>query len=403
MKYLVLLIDGMADLPIEKLDGKTPLEAAQTPCMDELASKSELGIVHVTPDGCKGGSEIGNMSIMGYDPRKFLTGRSPLEAASIGIDMAEDDLALRCNLVCLSEPEPYEKKIMEDYSSGEITTEEADELICAVNKEFKSDFCEFYTGISYRHCLILHHATDHMSFTPPHNITGKCIEDYLPQGDYHEQFLDMMRKSNQLLSEHPVNIKRKEKGLRPANSIWLWGQGRKMSLPSFQERHGIRGAVVTAVDLIKGIAVCAGMKIYEVEGATGTVHTNFDGKAQAGIRAFEEGADLLYMHLEAPDECGHQADIEGKVRSAELIDEKILRPLYDYLKTCGEDFAILITPDHPTPLSTRAHSSDDVPYLLYQSTKEQSGVGPYCERVCKTTGHYVKDGFEILDKMIQEK
>lgn len=403
MKYLVLLIDGMADMPISQLNGKTPLEVAHKPCMDMLAKKSELGILHVTPDGCKGGSEIGNMCIMGYDPRTYLTGRSPLEAASIGIEMADDDLALRCNLVSLSDTEPYERKMMLDYSAGEISTAEADILIKAINTEFKNDFCEFYTGISYRHCLILHHAKDKMTLTPPHNITGKEVTEYLPKGDYATIFLQMMERSNIFLKKHPINLARLDKGLNPANSIWLWGQGRRMSLPSFMQRHGIKGAVVTAVDLIKGIAVCADMKTYEVQGATGTLHTNFTGKAQAGIQAFKDGYDLLYMHLEAPDECGHQGDVSGKVKAGELIDEKVLTPIYQYLKNCGEDFAILITPDHPTPLSTRGHSSDDVPYMIYRSTDEQAGHGCYCEKTCKETGNYIKDGFKIIDSLLQNE
>ena len=329
MKYSVILTDGAADYPVPELDGKTPFEVAKKPCIDALAKKSELGMLHVTPDGCKGGSEIGNLCVMGYDPRVYLTGRSPLEARSLGIEMSETDLALRCNLVTLSADEPYEQKTMVDNTASEISTEDAKALMDDVQKEFGSELMTFYAGISYKHCLIMHNATDKMSFTPPHNIIGKSISEYLPKGDYCDLLLDIQKRSFDFLTKHPINAARVAKGLNPANSLWLWGQGRRMSLPSFESVHGISGAAVTAVDLIKGIALCADMSLVDVDGATGNLHSNFDGKAQTSIEWFKKGVDLVYTHLEAPDECGHQGDVAGKIRSIEIIDEKIVKPIYE--------------------------------------------------------------------------
>lgn len=321
MKYSVILTDGAADYPVPELDGKTPFEVAKKPCIDALAKKSELGMLHVTPDGCKGGSEIGNLCVMGYDPRVYLTGRSPLEARSLGIEMSETDLALRCNLVTLSADEPYEQKTMVDNTASEISTEDAKALMDDVQKEFGSELMTFYAGISYKHCLIMHNATDKMSFTPPHNIIGKSISEYLPKGDYCDLLLDIQKRSFDFLTKHPINAARVAKGLNPANSLWFWGQGRRMSLPSFESVHGISGAAVTAVDLIKGIALCADMSLVDVDGATGNLLSNFDGKAQTSIEWFKKGVDLVYTHLEAPDECGHQGDVAGKIRSIEIIDE----------------------------------------------------------------------------------
>lgn len=401
MRYLVLLIDGMADLPVPELGGRTPLQAAHKPCMDGLARSSVLGVLHVTPDGCKGGSEIGNLAVLGYDPRVYLTGRAPLEAASMGIDMAEDDLAVRCNLVTLSDAPRYEDKVMLDYSSSEISTPEAAELIAAVNEKFGGGSRRFYAGISYKHCLILRHAPDAMSFTPPHNIAGKPIGRYLPQGDMHEELISLMRDSYEFLSAHPVNKARAARGLNPANSLWFWGHGRRMSLPAFKTRHGVSGGVVTAVDLIKGIARCADMKIYEVEGATGNLDTNFEGKADAAVQGFKDGLDLMYLHFEAPDECGHQKDAQGKVRSGELIDSRALSRVLDYLNGTGEPYSVLVTPDHPTLLSTGGHSSLDVPYMIYRSDAPvDSGIDCYCEKTCSETGVYFKDSCRLLDAFI---
>lgn len=401
MKYAVILLDGMADSPLEELSGKTPLEAAQKPNMNDLARTSELGFLKVTPDGCKGGSEVGNLSLLGYDPRVCLTGRSPIEAASIGISLADDDLALRCNFVHLSEGGAYEQKTMDDYSAGEISTAEADALVGALNDAFGGKDCRFYTGISYRHCLVLSGTGENMTLTPPHNIAGRVIKDFLPRGDEEMRLRDMMKKSYAILHDHPVNVARRAAGKNAADSVWFWGQGRRMSLPSFEERFGVKAAMVTAVDLLRGIGRCAGMRTCFVQGATGTVETNFAGKAEAAVAAWKTGCDFVYIHLEAADECGHHGDAEGKRRAAEEIDRHILAPVMRYLYATGEPFRVLITPDHPTPAGTRAHSSDDVPYLLYDSTQKQHGAATYDETSCRAAGNYRADVLSLMNEFIK--
>jgi len=398
-KYLVLLIDGAADEPLEQLNGKTPLEVASKPYMNFLAQNGDAGLLNPTPAGCVGGSDTGNMCIMGFDPSKYLTGRSPLEAAALGIKMADDDVAMRVNLVTVSEDEPFEQKTMVDYSAGEISTAEAAELIKFVGEHLGSDNMHFYPGVSYRHCLIINHALADQTLTPPHNITGQRVTSYLPKGTYCDILLDMMKKSHELLKDHPINKARVAQGKRPANSIWMWGQGTKPMLPSFEKTHGIKGAVVTAVDLVRGLAFLTDMKIYNVEGATGTLSTNFKGKAEAAITAFKEGADLVYLHLEAPDECGHQRDVQGKVRSIELIDSLVLKPVFKYLKAYG-DFGILVTPDHPTPITTGAHTSGTVPFLIYKSDAiASSPVSNYCEKNTAQNGNTL-EGFLAITRMI---
>lgn len=405
MKYFVLLCDGMADLPVPELDMKTPLECAYKPNMDRLAQNGEVGMLNPTPEGCKGGSEVGNLCVLGYDARKYLTGRSPLEAAAIGIHMEQDDVALRCNLVTLSEDEPYADKTMIDYSSDEISTQEAEQLINELNKAFSGERMRFYTGFSYRHCLILKRTGTDMSFTPPHNITGRRIAEYLPQGELSKLLTFMMKRSYDVLKEHPVNEERIKRGLKPANSIWLWGQGRRMTLPLFKEKYGIDGGMITAVDLLKGIANCAGMRLYNVEGATGNLDTNYAGKAEAAIKAFKEGCGLVYLHIEAPDECGHRHEVEGKVKAAEYIDKLTLRPVMDYLENCGEDYKILITPDHPTPLTTRSHSDEPVPFVLYDSNNKNPmhSRSAYSEKEAKASGLYISDGITFLEKIIKDE
>ena len=407
MKYLFLLGDGMSDLPVPELNNKTPLQCANKPTIDYLASKAEVGMVNITPEGCKGGSDVGNLSALGYDPRVYLTGRAPLEAAALGIKMLEQDVALRCNLVCLSENELYEERIMLDYSSDEISTYEASQLIDALNNAFKSTLLEFFPGVSYRHCLILHNALVNMKLTPPHDITDKTIKDYLPKGDHNSLLLDLMKKSAAVLAEHPVNIERIKQGKKPANSIWLWGQGRRLELPAFKEKYGKSGAMVTAVDLLRGIANLAQMRVMHVEGATGNLKTNFVGKAQAVLtafkegNAFEKGVAFCYLHFEAPDECGHRHEVEGKVLAIEKIDGA-LKIVLDGLKAMDEQYCVLIMPDHPTPLSTGSHSSDPVPYLLYRSNAEvQSGVSCYCEEEAKKTGIVAQIGYELIERLLQ--
>lgn len=399
MKYLVLLIDGAADEPVPELQGHTPLEVAHKPYMNYLAQNAEVGMLSPTPPGCTGGSDTGNMCILGFNPAEYLTGRSPIEAAALGIDMAPGDIAMRVNLVTLSDEEPYENKTMLDYSSDEISSEEAAELIACVQERFGNQSMQFYPGISYRHCMIMHHATAGEKLTPPHNITGKCIGEHLPKGDYADALLAIMKESYTLLTDHPVNKARVARGLKPANSVWMWGQGTKPTLPSFKERHGIEGAVVTAVDLVKGLAFLTSMKIYNVPGATGNIHTNFTGKAQAAIQAFKDGVDLVYLHIEAPDECGHRHEVEGKVKAIELIDAKVLGPVFKYLKKQG-DFGILVTPDHPTPLTTRAHSNANVPFLIYRSDVVPiHPVDNYCEASAQKSTIVLDEGYLIITRM----
>lgn len=403
MKYLVLIPDGMADVRVPQLDDMTPMQKAYKPCMDTLAKESLTGTVLNVPTGMVPESDTANMSILSFDPKIYSKGRSPLEALSMGIEMQPDETAFRCNLVTLSEEqENYEDKIMIDHSSDEISTEEADELIKALQEHFGNSERTFYTGVSYRHCLIWKNKPDNYPFMRPHDILGKCIRDYLPVSEGGEEYYAFMKESYQVLNNHPINQARRARGLRPANSAWLWSPGKKPSLPSFSEKWGIQGAVISAVDLIKGIGLCAQMKSIDVPGATGNVHTNYEGKAQAAIDAFKSGIDFVYIHVEAPDECGHRGEIENKVLSIELVDQKILKPVFDYLKECGEEFKVLVLPDHPTPLEIRTHAPDPVPFLLYDSTKEYKGVDCFDEYSVKQTELHVEHGHELLDLMISK-
>ena len=401
MKYLVLIPDGMADEKIEELGGKTPMEAAKKPTCDYLASMSEVGLVSNVPEGIAPGSDAANMAVLSFDPKVYSKGRSPLEAVSMGLQMNDTQVAFRCNIVTLSEDEEYDEKTIIDHSADEISTEEADELIKAVEEAFGNDERHFYTGVSYRHCLLWEGVSDSFPFTPPHDILGKCIKDYLPAGEDGKIFYDIMKASWDILDHHPINEARRARGLRPANSIWLWSPGKKPALPSFKEKWGIDGAVISAVDLIKGIGLCAGMQSIDVKGATGNVHTNYDGKAQAAIEAFENGTDYVYVHVEGPDECGHRAETENKVLSIELIDEKILGPIYEYLKGCGDDFKIVILPDHPTPIRLRTHTMDAVPYMIYSSIEEKAGVSTFTEDSAAATGNYLSEGHRLMDKVIE--
>lgn len=399
MKYIVILGDGMADYKLDILGNKTPLEAANKPNIDLLAQKAEIGLVKTVPDSLSPGSDTANLSVMGYDPLKYYSGRSPLEAVSMGIDLSSTDVTYRCNLVTLSDEIEYDKKTMIDYSSDEISTGEAQEIITFLNSYFKTETINFYNGISYRHCLVVKNGNTGIDFTPPHDILEKKIADYLPKGDGSEFLYSMMKRSNELLKDHPVNIKRIKNGLNPVTSIWLWGEGKKPAIPSFFEKYGIAGSVISAVDLIKGIGVCAKMRVVDVEGATGNIHTNFSGKAQAAIIELKNYSDFVYLHIEAPDECGHRFEIDNKVKSIELIDELVVKPIVKYLEESGEDFGILILPDHPTPLSLRTHTRDPVPYLLFKSNINIVGQNSYTEELAKNTGIYVNNGYEMLDKL----
>lgn len=398
MKYLVMLCDGMADEPNETLGNSTPMEKANKPCMNILAAKAEVGIVKTVAEGLKPGSDVANLSVLGYEPAVYYSGRSPLEAASIGIDLKDTDVTLRCNLVTLSDDEDYENKTILDYCADDISSEEAKILIEYIQEKLGNDVFRFYPGVSYRHCLVWSNGNPHPGvLTPPHDITGKVITDYIPKGEAVDELYDLMKKSYDLLKDHPVNQARIARGKRPANSIWLWGEGTKPLLDNFSEKFGIKGSMISAVDLLKGIAICAGMNSVDVDGATGYLDTNFDGKCKAAIEEFKNGADLVYVHVEAPDECGHRGEIENKVKAIEMIDEHILGPVVEFLKGY-DDFAVLVCPDHPTPLSIRTHTSTPVPYLIYDSKNEiNSGVKVFCEKEARETGNYIEKGFTMMN------
>ena len=403
MKYLVVLCDGMADTPNAALNGKTPMECAAKPNMDALAQNAEVGMCRTVAAGLKPGSDVANLSVMGYDPAVCYTGRSPLEAASIGVDLKPTDVALRCNTVMLSGEENYEDKTMVDYCAGDISTEEAHKIIETVEKELGSDIYKFYGGVSYRHCLVVDNGTTDLgNMTPPHDISGRVIGEYLSKSENAAPLIDLMKKSYEILKDHPVNIERRKKGLHEANSIWLWGEGRRPQLENFKEKNGVSGCVVSAVDLLKGIGICAGMETPEVEGATGYIDTNFEGKTQAGIDAFKRGTDLVYLHFEAPDECGHRGEAQNKVKAIEMIDSRVLTKMLDYLNGCGDDYRILIMPDHPTPLETMTHSSAPVPFLIYDSRKKENGVSSFTEKNAAETGEFVEHGPDIMSMLLEK-
>lgn len=400
MKYVVLLCDGMADLPREDLAGKTPMGTANKPNMDKLAKVSEVGLVKTVIDALKPGSDVANLSVLGYDPTVYYSGRSPLEAGSIGIDMKPTDVSFRCNLVTLSNEEKYEDKTMVDYCSGDISSKEAAELIAYIQEKMGNEEFSFYSGVSYRHCLIWDNGTlDVGTLTPPHDITGKKITEYLGVNQNGARLLDMMKRSYDLLRDHPVNKKRTERGLRPANSIWLWGEGIRKDLMPFEEKYGLKGAMISAVDLLKGIGKFTGMEIIDVPGATGYIDTNFGGKAGAAIDALNRGNDLVYIHVEAPDECGHRFEIENKVKSIELIDELILAPILKAFE--GQDIKILICPDHPTPLALKTHTNAPVPYLIYDSRKKVDGVPKFSEEEAEKTGRFIGVGHTLMEKFLK--
>lgn len=395
MKYVLILGDGMADRPIPELSGKTPLESAKTPMMDELAKQSEIGLVSTIPEGMSPGSDTANMSVCGYNPKIYYTGRSPLEALSIGVAMKDTDVAIRTNVVTLSDDDlPYEEKTIIDHSSSEIDTEDAAVLIEAVQKELGNEMFAYYVGTSYRHLLIWEKGRV-AELTPPHDILGKTIGEYLPKESL---LLEMQKKSYEILNNHPINVARAAAGLNKANSIWFWGAGTKPILTSFEEKTGKKGVMISAVDLLKGIAVGAGMDNKVVEGANGQLHTNYEGKAQAAVDALtKEGYDFAYIHVEAPDEMGHQGSVERKIQAIEYLDERIIRYVKEAMDASGEDYRMLILPDHPTPIEIRTHSSEPVPYLLYDSTKKQDNDWQYSEKCAENGGIYRPLGHELID------
>ncbi|HOQ06886.1 MAG TPA: cofactor-independent phosphoglycerate mutase [Clostridiales bacterium] len=400
MKYVVVLGDGMADYRMPRLGQRTPLQYARKPNIDYLAANGEIGIVRTIPEGMSPGSDTANLSVMGYDPRKYYTGRSPLEAVSMGVKLSDNDLAFRCNLVTLDIDGDYESAVMADYSADEIPTSEAAELIDELNRHLSCDQIRFHAGISYRHCMVWHGGTGTRRLTPPHDILEKRITQYLPAGDNSEMFTDLMKKSYEILADHPVNRSRISRGLRPANSIWLWGEGKKPALPSFAEKYGMNGSVIAAVDLIKGIGICAGLVTIDVEGATGNINTNFRGKAEAALKELKSGKDFVYIHIEAPDECGHRFEVENKVRSIELIDELVVGTLLEGLAEY-DDFSLMVLPDHPTPLSLRTHTADPVPYVIYRKrSSKPSGAAGYDEFEAQKTGIYIEQGHKLMDRFL---
>lgn len=403
MKYVVVLCDGMADYPVPALGGKTPMMCAKKPNIDALASKGEVGLVRTVAKGLKPGSDVANMSVLGFDPKLYYTGRSPLEAASIGVQLKDTDVTLRTNLVTLSDAENYEEKTMVDYCAGDISTAEAAEIMKDVESHFGNDRFTFYAGVSYRHCLVwANGTTDLGDMTPPHDISGRVVGEYLSKSDNAKELIAMMKESYDFLMAHPVNKKRIAEGKRPANSIWLWGEGKKPMLPSFYDTFGKKGAIISAVDLLKGIAKCADMEAPDVDGATGYIDTNFEGKAKAAVDCLKNGCDFAYIHLEAPDECGHRNEPENKVKAIEMIDSRVLPIVLEGLSEIGEDYKIMVLPDHPTPIVTQTHASDPVPYVIYHKDNEKQGVSTVNEETATATGVFLENGPDIMKKFLEE-
>lgn len=398
MKFVVVLADGMADYPLQELGNKTPLQAADKPSIDCIARYGDLGMVKTIPPGMYPGSDTANLSVMGYDPRTCYSGRSPFEAVSMGVPLKDTDVTFRCNFVTLSADEPYEEKVMFDHSADEISTEEAGALLASVQEILHTEVLNFYPGVSYRHILVWNEAPFDFSLTPPHDILGKKIKGFLPAGPYGEMFLQMMKKSHSFLKDHPVNIRRSQKGLGTANSIWLWGEGKKPAVSSFYEKYHVRGSVISAVDLVKGIGLCAGLKSIDVPGATGNYQTNYLGKAQAALDALEKGDDFVYIHIEAPDECGHRHEIENKVKAIESIDKLVIKTIMDGLDGRGEDYKMMVLPDHPTPLKLRTHTAEPVPFLIFQSNRlVEKPQQVYDEFYPRNTGLYFVEGYRLMD------
>ncbi len=398
MKYIVILGDGMADEPLEQLGGKTPLEYAHTPLMDELAGKGEMGLAKTVPDSMKPGSDVANLAVMGYDPTCNYSGRSPLEALSVGVKMEDDDVVFRCNVVTLTENEPYAEKTILDHSAGEISTEDADVLMDTLRENLSTEEFKFYTGTSYRHIMVWRGGKI-LELEQPHDHLGEKIGPFLPKDPV---FRDMMQRSFDLLNDHPMNVQRAAEGKNKANSAWFWGAGTKPSLANFQQKTGKKGAMISAVDLLKGIAVGAGMRVIEVPGATGSLHTNYEGKAQAAVKAvLEEDCDFAYIHVEAPDEMGHQGNIENKIKAIEALDSRVIASVKAAMDASGEPYRLLITPDHPTPIRCRTHTADPVPYILYDSTQERKALARYSEKDAAATGIYEPDGYKLMDRLLE--
>ncbi len=398
MKYLVLIPDGAADYPIPELSGKTPFEVAEKPTLDALAREAKVGNVSNVPADMVPESDTANLAILSYDPKIYSKGRSPLEAMSMGLTMKEGDIAFRCNVVTVSEDgDCYEDKTMLDHSADEITTSEATELVKALQEAFGTDARTFYPGVSYRHCMIWNDPPAYTEFERPHDHLGQGVRDIMPP----EPYATLVRESYEVLNHHPINEARRARGLRPANSIWLWSPGAKPALSSFKEKWGLDATVISAVDLIKGIGICAEMESVDVEGATGNYKTNYRGKAEAAIDAFRRGKDLVYVHVEAPDECGHRAELQNKILSIGHISEQILKPVTEYLTSTGEPYAVMLLPDHPTPICRRTHTLDPVPYLIWRSDRKGTGVAGFCERTAAATGLYQPCGYRLMEELLE--
>ena len=399
MKYIIVLSDGMAGRPLEELGGKTTLEAADTPNFDRLAEKAEIGLASMVPEGMAPGSDTANLSVMGYDPKLYYTGRSPLEALSIGVDMAADDVTFRCNLVTLMEDGgAYEDQKIIDHSSSEISTEDSTVLLEALKEGLKREGYEFYAGTSYRHLLIWKHGKV-LELTAPHDILTKTVGEYLPKDSV---LLDMMKKSYEILKDHPINVERKKRGLNPANSAWFWGAGTRPALASFEEKTGKKGVMISAVDLLKGIAVGADMDRIIVEGANGGLHTNYEGKADAAIHALlEDGYDFAYVHVEAPDEMGHMGSMTDKITAIENVDGRVVARITEAMDRSGEDYRLMILPDHPTPICVRTHTSEPVPYMIYDSRKAIDGIHTYNEKEAAKSTCIWKDGYRLIDHLLE--
>ena len=398
MKYIVVLGDGMADEPIPELGNKTPLDTAATPVMDALAGAGIIGTVQNVPAGMAPGSDVANLSVLGYDPAANYSGRSPLEALSVGVQMDEDDVIFRSNIVTLTESEPYAQKTILDHSSGEISTEDADVLMDAIRAKFNSDTFQFYTGTSYRHILVWKGGRV-CQLEPPHNHLGKVIGPYLPQ---EVALRRMMEESFDILNNHPLNLARAAQGKHKANSLWFWGAGTKPRVQNFYEKTGLKGAMISAVDLLKGIAVGAGMEVCQVPGATGSIDTNYEGKAQAAIDALlRDGCDYVYIHVEAPDEMGHQGRIQDKVKSIEYLDSRLIARVKQAMEEANEDFRMLVLPDHPTPIRIRTHTADPVPYLLYDSTRQLKKRERFTEEAARNANNFEPNGYRLLEKLME--
>lgn len=398
MKYIVILGDGMADEPMDILGGKTPMECANTPTMDAMACAGRMGMVQNVPNGMAPGSDVANLSVLGYDPARSYSGRSPLEALSVGVDMEEDDVIFRSNIVTLTEEEPYPEKTILDHSSGEISTQDADVLMDTIREHFQSEKIQFYTGTSYRHIMVWKHGKV-VPLEPPHDHLGKKIGPWLP-GE--PMLKKLMEESFPLLNDHPLNVERAKEGKNKANSLWFWGAGTKPSLQNFEEKTGLKGAMISAVDLLKGIAVGAGMKVYQVPGATGSIDTNYEGKAQAAVKALlEDGCDFVYVHVEAPDEMGHQGLVKEKIQSISDLDQRLIALVKEAMDASGEDYRMLILPDHPTPIRVRTHTGDPVPYLLYDITRQERKIASFSEAEARAAGVYQPDGYKLIDELLK--